>query len=325
MARGARSAEAGPRGPGKSGLYPPALKLILFTGALIVLYLLLSQAWRLVSPSRTAVLTPGDLKRIYLAEGLLIRDETVVVSPAGGQLNVLVQEGERVRGGESVAEVRTLAGEPAKSERTALIRAPRSGVVIYRTDGLEGLLNPGQVDILEVAGSRLKSGEGAGRDEVKNGRCEKGQPVMKIVDNLVPVVICLQAPDGFPPGLLKKGGSLNINWENSGFSGRIDQVRDYQGRPQLIIQALSHPPGFLQKRRVVLGLEAGTVSGFLVPVGSLVEKNGQKGINIMNKNRVTWAPVKVEGVVNDTAAVSGAGLASGVRYQANPRRLFNKV
>jgi hypothetical protein len=148
---------------------------------------------------------------------------------------------------------------------------------------------------------------------------------MKIVDNLSPVVICLEVPEGFPQERIKKGGIISMIWESSQFDGRIAEVRDYRGRPQVVVQASNYPGGFLHRRKVVLGMEGGTVSGFIVSTGSLVEKEGQAGLYITSKRQVKWVPVNVEGVVNDRAAVTGAGVTPGTRYVVNPRWLFTKV
>ncbi len=325
MVRGAGNYETDDRAPGKAGSKFPALKILLFICGIFILYLLFFHFLHLVAPIQTATLAPGNLKLLCLAEGVLVRNETIITSPADGQLNILVQEGERVRVGDSVAEVKTLEGGAGAPARTALIRAPATGVVIYRTDGLEGVLNPGRVDILEIAGIKLKNAENAGRDQGKGGRCDKGQPVMKIVDNLSPVVICLEVPEGFPQERIKKGGIISMIWESSQFDGRIAEVRDYRGRPQVVVQASNYPGGFLHRRKVVLGMEGGTVSGFIVSTGSLVEKEGQAGLYITSKRQVKWVPVNVEGVVNDRAAVTGAGVTSGTRYVVNPRWLFTKV
>lgn len=325
MGRGAGNYETDNRSPGKAGLKFPVLKIILFVCGVFILNILYFSFWHQAGPSQTATLAPGDLKLMYLAEGVLVRDEAVITSPANGQLNILVQEGERVRAGDSIAEVKTLEGDTGASVRTALIRAPRTGVVIYRTDGLEGVLNPGQVDILEIAGIKLKADENAGRDHGKGGKCDKGQPVMKIVDNLSPVVICLEVPEGFPADRIKKGGIISMIWESSQFTGRIAEVRDYRGRPQVVVQALNYPGGFLHRRKMVLGLEGGTAAGCIVSTRSLVEKEGQVGLYIMSKRQVKWVPVKIEGVVDDRAAVSGPGVTPGTHYVVNPRWLFTKV
>ncbi|MCL6610809.1 MAG: hypothetical protein K6T66_04620 [Peptococcaceae bacterium] len=318
MGGGAGRAGTGPRAPEEGGLKSPALKTTAFICGIFILFM----AVKVAGPRQTAALTAGELKKIYPAEGVLLRKETVIASPSSGRLNMLVQEGERVRAGQIVAEVKTLPGDSGSSAGTDPIRAPGPGVVICRTDGLEGVLNPGQVDILEIAGAKLKAGESASVD-LKNGKCDKGQPVMKIVDNLSPTVICLQAPEGFPPDLVKKGGAVFMTWENDRFRGIITDVREYRGRPQLLIQTLDCPGEFLRERKAVLGLEGETVSGCLVSANSLVRKEGQDGLYIMDKNRTRWVPVRVEGVVNGLAAVNGAGVIPGARYVVNPRRFFS--
>ncbi|MCL5290405.1 MAG: hypothetical protein M1489_05175, partial [Firmicutes bacterium] len=155
-------------------------------------------------------------------------------------------------------------------------------------------------------------------------RCEKGQPVMKIVDNLSPLAIFMHAPGGFPGDRLNKGGLITMVWENNQFTGRIAESGVYGGRTRIIVKTLSYPGGFLQMRKVVLALEGGTVSGCIVPAKSLVTREGQEGLYIMNKSRSIWVPVRVEGVVNDMAAVSGDRVSPGTRYVVNPHGIFNR-
>lgn len=307
----------------KGSIKSRVLKLsLLFVSLILILYILAFHFWQTVSPSQTATLAAGELKKLYMAEAVLVRDETVITSPATGQLIMLVQDGERVRAGDSIAEVKTMGGDSESSARSALVRAPRSGVVVCRTDGLEGVLNPGQVDILEIAGMKLKANESAARDDGKNKRYEKGQPLIKVVDNLSPLVICLQVPDGFPADRVKKDVIISMVWENNEFSGRVTDVREYGGRRQAVIRSLSYPGDFLRNRKVFLALVGESVTGCLVPAKSLVEKEGREGLQIMNKQRVIWVPVKVEGVVNDRAAITGEGVIPGTRYVVNPRRFF---
>lgn len=309
--------------PKKEDFRFQGLKLsILFISLIFIIYILVFQFRQFIGPSQTATLAAGDLKKMYVAEAVLVREETVITSPATGQLVMLVQEGERVRAGDSIAEVKTMGGDSESSARSALVRAPRSGVVVCHTDGLEGVLNPGQVDILEIAGLKLKASENSARDNGRSKRCEKGQPLMKVVDNLSPLVICLQVPDGFPADRVKKDGVMSMVWENHEFTGGIVDARDYGGKRQVVIRGLSYPGEFMQKRKVFLALVGETVSGCLVPAKSLVEKEGRQGLQIMDKQRAVWVPVKVEGVVNDRAAVTGDRIIPGTRYVVNPRGLF---
>ncbi|MHB8158822.1 MAG: HlyD family efflux transporter periplasmic adaptor subunit, partial [Desulfocucumaceae bacterium] len=151
--------------------------------------------------------------------------------------------------------------------------------------------------------------------------CSKGLPVAKIIDNLSPLLICLRA-SGLPPETVKKGGSLAIIWEGREVSGRVTELGTYPGGMQVVIETLIYPQSFLNIRKISPGVVGGRVKGFIVPAGALVSRDGRQGIYIMNKEDMKWVPVKVEGTVNGSAAVSGDQLAPGVRCVLNPRWLI---
>lgn len=326
MGRGARKASgAGPGAPGNGRSRLPAARTALAVLGILALCALAYAALPLTGNDKTAALCAGELKRLYPAEAILARVEMPVISPAGGQVSMLVQEGTRVRPGDSIAEVKTMAGDAGSPGISALIRAPRSGVVIRQTDGLEEVLNPAQMDILEIAGRQAKVAEAPFRGDWKSDRCDKGQPVMKVVDNLSPLSICLQVPDGFPADRVKKGGSLSMVWEGKDLTGRIAEAAEYNGRLRVVVRVQNYPVELMKKRKVSLSLAAGAVTGYIVPTRSLVVRDGQQGLYILDKSQTRWIPVKVEGVVNDRAAVTGDRVVPGARYVENPRRFFNRV
>ncbi len=67
-----------------------------------------------------------------------------------------------------------------------------------------------------------------------------------------------------------------------------------------------------------MNLVGDRVSGYIVPVSSLVEKEGRTGLYIAKKYQQKWVPVKIEGIVDGKAAVTGEDLTAGGRYIANP-------
>jgi putative membrane fusion protein len=310
--------------PEKSGpVKSPAMKIIPAAVGLFILYIVAVQAWHLtrVRLAGTAFLGTGELNKVFTAEGVLVRDEAVITSPAAGLLVMLVKEGERVRAGDSIAEVKTESGEPGIYTRSALISAPGSGLVSSRLDGLEGVLNPAQVNIPEAAGSGLK-GKGAGNGIRQDNKCEKGQPVIKIIDNLSPQIICLQAPEGFPADKIKEDGSIAVLWNSIKFTCRITDVRNHAGGSQLVLQTYNLPPGLFNVRQASFELVGGTVSGCIVPAKSLAAKDGRQGLYIMDKQGIRWVPAEVEGIVNQKAAISGDLIVPGTRYVVNPRWLL---
>ncbi len=285
------------------------ISIILLTVALVFL-------WKVAGSTETLPLLMGELENIHQVEGVLIRDETVIISPATGELTLTVGEGERVRGGQKIAEVKTLTGgENGFSDITADITAPRSGVVISKVDGLEGILSEEQVNILEVADKKF---DAKAIEKANNIKSQKGQPIIKVVDSLAPVTVCLQIPENFSQAKLEKGKSITFVWDNKYFSGIIDDIRINQNDPQVLLKVSNYPEAFYSIRRAQLGLLDNRISGFIVPVSSLVEKDGRVGLKLVKKHQQKWVPVVIEGVVNGQAAVSGEDLAAGSYFVVEP-------
>lgn len=302
-------------------------KIVLVVCSIIILFVFISNIIRMVGDSLLEIssLSAGELDKMYQSEGVLIWDETVVTAPASGELAALVKQGERVRAGDGIAEVKTSTDAAATAVTTSLIRSAKAGVVIFHVDGLEGLLNPGNNDILEFVDRQEKifnNDPGFGKDKII---CEKGRPVLKIIDNLSPLTLYLVKPEGFPRDLSEKESSIFLEWNDNRFTGRITDIKEYSDRTALIVQSYNYPPGlFHEKRKISLILPGGTVSGYLVNEKSLAEKNGVKGIYIRDAQKIRWIPVRVEGVAGGRAAVSSHQIGPCTTYVANPRWLLMK-
>lgn len=308
----------------KGRLKTVARKAVLFAVGMSILYLVAVQAlhWARFRMIETGALGRGELKKPYSAEGIIIRDETVIISPADGELVMLVEEGARVRAGDSVAEIKTAGADPGVPVLSALVRAARTGVVSLRVDGLEGVLKPGQTDIFDAARLPESTPRIIGDGGPRQIKCSKGQPVLKIIDNLSPLVICIRVPGGLPPEASKKGGLVTVVREGRETGGRIVEAGSYDGGTQLVLEALNYPADFLNIRKVSMQLVGERVSGFIVSSASLAARDGRQGLYLMARDEVKWVPVNVEGAVGDRSAVSGSDLAPGARYVTNPRWLI---
>lgn len=310
--------------PVKKGRFKTlAGKVLLFAAGMLILYLAALQALHLVifKMIDTGSLDRGELKKLYTAEGIIIRNETVITSPADGELVMLVKEDSRVRAGDSIAEIRTAGADPGMPAMSVPVSATTTGVVSSRVDGLEGLLKPDQTDIfdagrLQKAASRLQ--ENGSQGPVKS---VKGQPVLKIIDNLTPIVMCIRIPGGLPPGVVKKGGGLYMIRDDTEITGRIDEIGHYNGGTQLVVETSNYPTDFLHTRDINMQLAGDRIRGFIVDSSSLTARNGQQGLFLMDRDEVKWTPVKVVGTVSGKSAVEGKELETGAPYVKNPRWL----
>lgn len=315
-----RAADSRTRPGIKGRIKPLAKKFVLFIIVLSILYIVIIQALHFtrLKMVETSPLDIGELKKTYPAEGILIRDEAVIPSPADGQLVMLVKQGERVRAGQSIAEVKTAGADPGIPEQSALVRATRTGVVIFGVDGLEGVLKPGQPDLFNADKLDFQDEKTVKDSSVESGvKCSKGEPLLKIVDNLAPLVICIRSR-GVSEDVVKKGSNLILTWEGYEINGRVVEIGNYDGGMQLVVESVKYPPELLEKRKISLQLVADRYFGFVVSSKSLVTRKDQEGLYIMVKERFNWVPVEVKLIQHDSAAVAGESLGAGVRYVQNP-------
>lgn len=148
--------------------------------ALFCLALLLF--WQPGDPGRRPV--SGEAAPVR-CELLAIRREVPLFSPAAGRLELLVREGERVAAGQPVVRIWPILGAAGAPET---LTAPSPGVVCLTVDGLESVLTPETWAALRPEGlAALSPVPGKRADEGK--RVDQGEPLLKLVDNLGPLLL----------------------------------------------------------------------------------------------------------------------------------------
>ncbi|GBF33280.1 hypothetical protein DCCM_2379 [Desulfocucumis palustris] len=289
-----------------------AAVLILLACGVFILFIVATQIWQLILFRLINIefLTPAVFNQADSVNCLLIKDETLINAPVGGNFRLTVNEGVRVKAGQEVARVSAQAGEGGAHA----LAAPRSGLVCTHIDNRENILKPAYMDALDIS-QLQKITENARPGEI----VEKGQSVVKIVDNLAPLLIYLQAPEEYPREKLRKGGALTLLWNGKELNGRLETLKEAVNRTELIIRISDYPDKLVHLRNVDMELLRDRVTGFKVPSSALVEKNGVKGIYISSKQRVEWCPVEVRGHMDGEPVIAGTGLGAEIRYIKNPR------
>jgi len=128
---------------------------------------------------------PGAAAAPVACELLVVRREILIVSPAAGRLELLVAEGERVPAGQPLARIWPILG-PGEDPLT--VRAAQAGVVVLNVDGLESLLTPETSSALRPEGL-LALPTGGSRRVEPGGLVAQGEPLLKIVDSLEPLLL----------------------------------------------------------------------------------------------------------------------------------------
>jgi len=126
-------------------------KLAPFLAAAVLVWLFLDFAgnFLVAKTAGVEVLSMREVSPAVALDGLLIKEETLVRSPADGQIQFTPPDGQRLELGAPAARVAVALDDAGGI--TQGIAAPRAGVFCTHIDGAEGLLTPDKLDVLDLA------------------------------------------------------------------------------------------------------------------------------------------------------------------------------
>lgn len=249
-----------------------------------------------------------EIVKTVPVRGLVIRNEEPVQAPASGELVLHVRDGERLRVGTLLAEIRGIDQNK--------VRSSRAGVFCTHVDGLENLLVPEMIAELDLSAvETIKTVPPASKDQV-----DRGQFFGKVVDNLQPVYIYIQAenPARQEPFTFRPGGAVRLLYKEQEVAGKIQEVRSGDGAADLLVEVRDYPEEFVHQRRVDFELVTRQLSGWLIPRQAVVFKDGEPGIYVVSRQRLRWTPVSVNDRLGETVSVTGDKLSDALRYVSNP-------
>jgi len=260
-------------------------------------------------------LQPGVAEQDYAGQGILIKQEYLVNAPLKGTMKFSVPDGERVKAGTTFGVLMASDMESASGVRQYAVKAPVSGVVCSHIDGLETILLPGNLDVVEISAlDKIKSNSPAGQ----TGLVENGQPVAKVIDNLAPVYIYgLFTEEDVKQIQRQKEPVFKIKWENQVIEARIDKVFPGE-QPAVLFIVKNYPDEILHHRKINFHVTTAMLKGILVDERSLVQRDNQVGIYLVWKGFVRWVPVEITGRLRGQAAIQGKDIQPGIRYVVNP-------
>lgn len=263
--------------------------------------------------SRVQFLSEQEVGQTAPLKGMLIKEEKTIRSPVNGKLHFTATDGKRLEVGAGAAQV--IAVEQESGGATSNVFTPIAGIFCTHLDGLENILSPGNLDVLDLP-ELEKIGD---KPVPEGGRVEKGQPIFKIIDNLSPINIYAEIPkSGFPADIADKPGWLPATWENLPLTIKPRKLTDKGDRWEGFFLLSGYPENLVHYRKVLLSVTTNRLKGLLVPRKAIVYRDGEPGIYLAVKKKAQWVPVKIEGELAGKVAVSGRGLGEDTRYVSNP-------
>lgn len=288
-------------------------KNFLLAALLLLLVIISSRLFLVSSVSELQILSHQTVSQTTTLDGILIKDEKVVMSPANGRLHLVESDGKRLEMGAKAAEI--VASVQDIGEVTFDIFTDSTGILCCHLDGLESVLSPSNIGITEMPDID-KISEKPVSDGVK---VEKGQPVFKIIDNLSPVSIYGAMPkSAFAGGYLDKPVTLRASWENMSFDIMPDVLNDAGDNLEGYYLLSDFPEQIIHHRKVNITVTTRVLEGLLVPDKAIVYRDHKPGIYLVTKKKAQWEPVEIEGELSGKVAVSGDGLSEGTRFVSNP-------
>lgn len=284
---------------------------VITLAALLILGFLLAWSRFIVFVSGVEFLALQEVSQNAPLGGILVKEEKVIRSPVSGKIHFAAEDGNRLEMGAPAAEVMAVEGGGVVHK----LVTPAAGMFCSRLDGLETILTPANLDVLDFS-----SLDRIGHKHVSEGdRVEKGQAVFKLIDNLSATYFYAEAAKtGFPAELLEKPHWFKATWDNHPLMIKTFKIVEKEGGWEGLFQLSNFPDELVHNRKVDLNITTNRLAGLLVPQHAVVYKDETPGLYLSVKKRAQWVPVKVEGELNGKVSISGKGLGENTRYVSNP-------
>ncbi|MDR9787527.1 MAG: HlyD family efflux transporter periplasmic adaptor subunit [Peptococcaceae bacterium MAG4] len=255
-------------------------------------------------------LTQQEISRTVQLQGILIKEEMVIRSPVTGKVHFMTVDGNRIEMGAPAAEVVAVGGGASSRLIT-----PSAGMFCNHIDGLENVLSPANLDVLDFS-----SLDRISHKQVSEGELvEKGQPVFKLIDNLSAIYLyTVVSQTEFPAELKEKNQWLKARWNDLPLMVKAYSFAEKGDSWEGLLQLSGFPDELVHNRQISLEIVTNRLAGFLVPHHAVVYRDETPGIYLAVKKRAQWVPVKVEGELQGKVAISGRGLGEDTRYVSNP-------
>ncbi len=177
-----------------------------------------------------------------------------------------------------------------------------SGIVSYRLDGYEALLNPTTMSMLDR--SRISS---ISTDYIDtfSGTTSKGEPVFKIVSDSEWYALTWINLDKL--NTFEEGGSVTLAFDDAEVTGSVFSIVEQENQALVIIKFTSYYQNLATLRKANVTIITKNASGLMVETSFIQEKYGYSGVNVLDvSGKQRFAPVDIIATDGDYSLVSAA-------------------
>lgn len=233
------------------------------------------------------------------AEALVIRGEQLISAPAAGYFRPYYTEGSKVAAG---AVIGAMCDEPDGEGKSQVSSGSYSGMVSFRLDGWEELLNAAALDSTDRSALVRLYTEGSVATNAELGidSTAAGRTVAKLVDNFQGFHLLLWLEQ--PPHQYVSNGKVSLIYDtDNGVSPTIKaQVEENgmldDGNYYLLLNVSSTISDLLYLRHLNCSLLGGVNSGVLLPEEAVVvDESGEVGVWTVSGKNLVFCTFSVKG------------------------------
>lgn len=269
--------------------------IILYLALVLILYLVIEMIPKVTDIFETTeVLEPGELMLTDEATGYLIKTETIVTSPVSGPIKYLAKEGSLVRKNQEVIYIRNDGGTEASavlyedllqrlegySGVVQTGKTPASGLFSLYMDGSEKVLNPEHMD--ELTQKEIKD-QPLHQKDLEQSSVRVGDPIYKITDDNKWYVVCWMNEK--KAGNYSEGQSVKLELPDGEVQARVRSIaKESKRKYKVIFHSDVYYQNLTTTREVKMTIQGSEQSGLIVDNDCIVEKDGQTGVYVRDKN-----------------------------------------
>jgi len=239
----------------------------------------------------------SELQDLITVPAIIIKQETVVSAPARGRFENQVMEGERVRTGAAVGLF-----YPEGQIRPVTMPAPGGGVISFEPDGWEQVLSDftlegGDRNIFDYTPRRLNDG---------SFQYERGEPIFKVIDNLVPLRLVVKFDNEAMSEPMETGDTVKLiyNDQDLGYA-TCESVWSGEDHRTAILSLDSFNEDLLVRRKIDVDCVTAAYHGVVIPEKALIKNREGYAVYKLNKDKVELCPLTGVRIHNGQAVVEG--------------------
>ncbi|MBQ0078748.1 MAG: hypothetical protein KBS66_02505 [Eubacterium sp.] len=241
----------------------------------------------------TEVLQVGNLALKCETTGYFVKDEAICIAPESGEIKYKEEVGTPVKKGHKMCKVAVDSSKDDKSNRfedyverlegfsglSDSYKSPISGVFSLTIDGYEGIFTPDNMTKVpkdKVEGYSFKS------VSLERSSIIKGEPVYKISDDDAWYVLCWM--DKASAANYPEGTKVTLQLPDGDVKARVFYAKEEGDSVRVIFNLDVYYKTFAQTRTAEMTVIARADEGLICSNKCIIEKDGQKGVYVVNKN-----------------------------------------